>query len=191
MIFNLSEKNNEHIEEDIAYPIVDPEQRSEDEHNRYYEDADEDENYQEGELPTNVQGSPNGITKINEMLHNMNGVFSRDLSRISAKVKPFRLDIDVEKWESLRQPNGYRRQSEAKEKAMQECINSNLGTLFKILEASQASEVDMVPKPEPGEYRFTGDFRALTDCCRKIDFQLPKIWDIITRIGKTGANHFA
>ena len=191
MIFNLSEKINKHIEEDIAYPIVDPEQRSEDEHNRYYEDADEDECYQEGELPTNVQDSPNGITKINEMLHNMKGVFSKDLSRIPAKVKPFRLDIDVEKWESLRQPNGYRRQSDAKEKAMREYINSYLGTLFKISEASQASQVNMVPKPEPGEYRFTCDFRALNDCCRKIDFQLPKIWDIITRIGKTGANHFA
>jgi len=138
-IFNLSEKLNKHIEEDVAYPIVDPKQRSEDEHNRYYEDADEDKIYQEGELPTNMQGSPNGIEKINEMFHNVKGVCSKDLSRIPAKVKPFRLDIDVEKWESLRQPNGYQRQSEAKEKAMREYTNSYLGTLFKLSEASQAS----------------------------------------------------
>jgi len=47
---------------------------------------------------------------MNEMLHNVNGVFSRDLGKIPPKVKRFRLDLNVEKWESLRQPNGYRRQ---------------------------------------------------------------------------------
>jgi len=104
MVFNLSEKLNKHIEEDVAHPIVDPKQRSKDKQNLYYEDADEDENYQKGELSTNVQGSPNGIATINEMLHNENGVFSRDLSRIPVKVKSFRFDIDVEKWGSLRQP---------------------------------------------------------------------------------------
>ena len=74
---------------------------------------------------------------------------------------------------------------------MKEYIQSNLGTLFQISEASQASQVNMVPKAEQGAYRFTCDFRALNECSKKIDFQLPKIWDIIARIGKTGANHFA
>jgi len=74
---------------------------------------------------------------------------------------------------------------------MKEYIQSNQGTLFQISEASQASQVNMVPKAEQGAYRFTCDFRALNECSKKIDFQLPKIWDIIARIGKTGANHFA
>jgi len=59
MIFNLSEKLNKLIEEDVAYPIVDLEQQSEDENNCYYKDTDEAENYQEGELPTDVKGSLN------------------------------------------------------------------------------------------------------------------------------------
>jgi len=66
-----------------------------------------------------------------------------------------------------------------------------MNVLFQISEATQASQVNMVPKAEPNAYRFTCDFRLLNDCCRKIDFQLPKIWDIITRIGRTGASHFA
>ena len=49
----------------------------------------------------------------------------------------------------------------------------------------------MVPKPVPGEYRFTCDFRALNDCCSKIDYQLPKIWDILARIGQSGSTYFS
>jgi len=124
MLNSLQEKLRSEPLENDTYYLVDPDQKSEDEHNRYYEDVDEDEDYVEGELPTNIEGTPEGLIKIKHLLERIKTVFSKDLSRKPAKVKPFRLDIDVEKWESLRQPNGHRRQSESKETAMREYINT-------------------------------------------------------------------
>ena len=191
MLFALSEKMNSPEEVENLFHLVDPEQRSEDENDRYYEDADEEEEYEEGEMPTKIEGTEEALKEIHLMLQRRKNVFSKTLSREPAKVKPYKIDIDEEKWMNIRQANGYRRQSEPKEKAMKEYINTYRDILFQISEARQASQVNMVPKPEPGAYRFTCDFRSLNECCRKIDFQLPKIWDIITRIGKTGANFFS
>ena len=185
MLFALAEKMENSRDVENLHHLVDPEQRSEDEHERYYEDGDEDENYEEGELPSKVEASSDkALEEWMKALKEFSSVFSKELSRKPAKVKPYELDIDKEKWERTRQANGYRTQSYLKEQAMQEYIEKYQGILFQSSEASQASQVNMVAKPEPGAYRFTCDFRALNDCCRKMDFQLPKIWDIITRIGK-------
>jgi len=192
MLFALSEKMETASEAENLYHLVDPEQRSEDENDRYYEDVDKDADYEEGELPSQIEGSSEeALEEIRKMLHDVKSVFSKELSKNPAKVKPYEMDIDKEKWEKTRQTNGYRKQSYLKEQAMKEYIDLYQGILFQISEASQASQVNMVPKSEPGSYRFTCDFRVLNECCRKMDFQLPKIWDIITRIGKSGANFFS
>lgn len=78
-----------------------------------------------------------------------------------------------------------------KQKAMKEYLDEYKGILFQSSGATQASQVNMVPKGDTGTYRFTCDFRSLNDCCRKIDFQLPKIWDILARIGRSSSTHFS
>jgi hypothetical protein len=94
MLFSLGERMNNPQEVQELCHLVDPEQKSEDEHDRYYEDADEAADYEEGELPTQINGSKEGLEEIKKLLEKVKKVFSRELSKNPAKVKPYKIDID-------------------------------------------------------------------------------------------------
>jgi len=83
-----------------------------------------------------------------------------------------------------------RQQSQPKQRSIQTYIKEGLDVLVEMSTARKTSQVNMVPKPVPGEYRLTCDFRELNDCCRKMAFPLPKIEEIMGRIAKAGSSFF-
>ena len=166
------------------------EDRMRDESIEYFQD-DPEEEYNEGELPKDVDGSPNFVENANKMNGEYRNMFSKKLAKLPARLPPFKFDIDVEKWMGGKEVRGVRPQSQPKQKAIKDYITEGFETLLEISEARRTSQVNMVPKPTPGEWRLTCDFRELNDCCKKMSFPLPKIEEIMGRIAKSGSRYFA
>ena len=167
-----------------------PEERMRDESMEYFQDDPED-TYDEGELPKDIAGSNEFVKEVRKLCTRYSDIFSKQLAKQPAKLPPFKFDIDENKWMEGKEVRGVRPQSQPKQQAIKDYVGSGLGTLVEISEAKRTSQVNMVPKPTPGEWRLTCDFRELNNCCRKISFPLPKIEEVMGRIAKSGSRYYA
>jgi len=184
---NLIKAKNEEFYEDFSLGSV--EDRMKDESAEYFGDDLNDE-YDDGELPQEIEGSTEFIRGVQELHAKNKEIFSRTLAKQPAKLPPFEFDIDEEKWFGKAEARGVRQQSQPKQRSIQTYIKEGLDVLVEMSTARKTSQVNMVPKPIPGEYRLTCDFRELNDCCRKMAFPLPKIEEIMGRIAKAGSSFF-
>jgi hypothetical protein len=192
MLFHVAEilDRQETEEQYKDFSLGTPEERMQDENAEYFGDFDEDEDYEEGELPI-PSGSPSLRRKMEEMHKRFKHIFSKTLSKEPAHLPPFKFDIDEEKWFAEPEMRGVRQQSQPKQRAIKDYIQEGMDVLVEISEARKTSQVNMVAKPTPGEWRLTCDFRKLNDCCKKISFPLPKIDEILAKIAKSGSKFFA
>lgn len=176
----------------VHYALSDVTGTSQDEDLKYFEDIDLEADYKEGELPEKIEGSEEFIKNARKLNIRYKNIFSKKLRDKPADVEPFSLDIDHDKWMALPEIRQPRQQSYPKQQALQKSIIEGLEQ--KVLRASIAtrtSPTNMVPKPEPGEFRRTIDYRMLNSCCDKIAHPLPKIAEVITNIAKSGCRFFA
>ena len=167
-----------------------PEERMKDESAEYFGDDDEDEDYDEGELPAPA-GSASLRSKTAELNKRYKHLFSRTLSKAPAKLPPFKFDIDEEKWFAEKEMRGVRSQSQPKQRAIRDYLSDGMQILVELSEATKTSQVNMVPKAVPGEWRLTCDYRKLNECCKKIAFPLPKIDEILAKIATSKSRFFA
>ena len=99
--------------------------------------------------------------------------------------------MDETKWCINKNKRGPRVQSMLKEKAIHEFLEQALSD--GIIEPSQSpyvSQVLLTPKPD-GSYRFCIDYRALNDASTSFGWPLPKIKEMLIRLGNKKPHYFA
>ena len=100
-------------------------------------------------IPTDIRGTISLKTRVNALLTSYSDVFSKTLSPIPADITPMELDIDVEKWKSLRINHGPPRiQTPSKEEEIVRQINEMLRlNIIEVSEAANYSHVHLTPNP--------------------------------------------
>ena len=188
VIEHINHMYDAEIESGKAIPLVS--NRSKHDNPEYFLDnEEEDDDYVDGELPTEITGSDKFINHMKELHKKYSKVFSTALKATPAKVEPFKLKIDKKMWLATKRQHGNRSMSFPKQQALNEYINAGLACgLFEHGTAEVTSHVNMVPKPEAGKWRMTCDFRIMNTCCAKDDYPIPKIQDIFGKIAARQEN---
>jgi len=147
-------------------------------------------------LPCKIYGTKEEIEAQKELLAEFAAQFSMEVQPTAAEVPALDLDIDLEKWRSLKgNMSSYRTTSAA----MAEEIKRQSDTMRKlgviaVSKADRHSQVLMVKKPhsDPPKYRMCMDFVSLNSCTKSVErWPLPVIPEMIQRIGRGKPRYFA
>jgi len=110
-------------------------------------------------------------------------VFSVDLRKTPARLAPMTLDVDKDKWEQKSNRLPPRQLSLNKKKELDIQLEEMLKA--EIITTSQAEERSpsfFVAKPD-GSWRFVVDFRRLNEASKRLGWPLPRIPDVLQRLG--------
>ena len=138
-----------------------------------------------------IEGTISFKNKVHSLLNKYADRFKRTVGKEPAKVAPLQLEVDLTKWKVNGNRRGPRTQSVLKEQAIREFITQALAD--GVIEESQAmhvSQVLLTPKPD-GTYRFCIDFRALNDASTSNGWPLPRIKEMLARLGLSKPKYFA
>jgi hypothetical protein len=113
----------------------------------------------------NICGSPSLQRKIGAVCREFIDIFSEAVRPEPANVPPMELKVDMAKWQTNRHRLPPRPQTRTKMQEIERQVKKLLD--LKVIEPSAAAEhsqVHLVPKPTPGDWRFCLDFVELNDC---------------------------
>ena len=146
----------------------------------------------ESNIPTLVFGSQELQERLRELLHKYSHVFSRVLSKEPAKVTPFRLTVDADKWNKPQNSTPRRRYDITRTRIMQQMTRDLLDNgIIKRSRVSRDSHAMIVPKSVPGTWRFVVDFKNLNKVTTSREqWPLPIIKEMFLRIGTMKAKIF-
>jgi hypothetical protein len=136
-----------------------------------------------------VAGSEQFQAKIRELLKEYKHVFSEELRKEPAKLKPFDVKFDREKWQRPRNSLPPRPQSRNKHAEIRRQIDKMLAA--GVIAPSQApwySQVHLTPKPND-KWRFCIDFRTLNDCSESMGWPIPNVYRMLQRLGNKRAKY--
>ena len=131
------------------------------------------------------EGSPDFQEKLRSLCREFIDVFSTSVRSRPANVEPMEIVVDRLKWRHPAHRLPPRRHSSEK----QAVIRTQTEALLKlgVIEESRATEwsqVHLVPKPNPNEWRFTLDFVRLNACTGGLEgWPIPNILKVLERIG--------
>jgi len=112
-------------------------------------------------------------------------IFSEFVRAEPAKVPPMEIEVDENKWFINKNRLPPRPQSEARQRSIQQQVT--LYKQLKVVEESNASaysQVHLVPKADPNEWRFCLDFVRLNEATVGLEnWPIPNIPHMIQRIG--------
>lgn len=132
-----------------------------------------------------VHGSPRLQDEIRNLCGEFKDIFSEHVSAEPAKVPPMEITVDEGKWFINKNRLPPRPQSEARQRAIQKQVE--LYKKLRVIEESNASahsQVHLVPKPDPNEWRFCLDFVRLNEATVGLEnWPIPNIPNMIQRIG--------
>ena len=120
---------------------------------------------------------------IRQITNQYKNTFRHTVFKEPARVEPLVLHVDINVWHDRRNVRRHRVQSVAKEYAIRKFVNQALAD--GVIEPSQSeyvSQVLLTPKPN-GTYRFCIDYRALNQATNSMSWPLPRIKEMLTRIG--------
>jgi hypothetical protein len=116
-----------------------------------------------------------------------------EVSKEPARVAPLKLNVDETRWTlpGAKNTQRYRTQSAAKDKEIRRQVDlmEALGLIRRSTQ-TRRSQVHLVPKPN-GKWRFCIDFRYLNECSEMEGGVLPRIKELLHRIGERKARYFA
>jgi hypothetical protein len=124
-------------------------------------------------------------------------LFSKDLPREPACLKPFRIDIDKTKWEKPQNMQRARAQSHSNNEYINKEVADMLGKgIIEISEAAYYSQVLLVNKagstPLERLFRFCIDYRMLNDATKPgTSWPIPHILRTLTTVGSKRPRYFA
>ena len=130
-----------------------------------------------------VHGSGALQREIRALLKKYKGVFSSKLPTQPARVKPLAFQVDETKWKLPCNREPPRRQSLTKDSEIRDQIREMI--LSGVVSTSKAdawSQVLLTPKPN-GKWRFCIDYRQLNKLIENRGWPLPRIQELITRVG--------
>jgi transposase InsO family protein len=133
----------------------------------------------------NICGSPSLQRKIGAVCREFIDIFSEAVRPEPANVPPMELKVDLAKWQTNRHRLPPRPQTRTKMQEIERQVKKLLD--LKVIESSAAAEhsqVHLVPKPTPGDWRFCLDFVELNDCTEGTEgWPIPNIPHMLNRIG--------
>jgi hypothetical protein len=157
-----------------------------------------DEALQEHPPDTNVpkgpviEGTPELQENIRELLLDYIDLLQKEVNRKPATVPPMRLNVDEKRWTLYRSnTQRHRTQSIIKDKEIQRQVElmKKLG-LIRPSKQNRWSQVHLVPKPN-GKWRFCIDYRFLNECTKMEGGVLPRIKEMLHRIGDKKPKYYA
>jgi hypothetical protein len=145
------------------------------------------------EIPSKIFGTPEEIEKLVALCTIFKHIFNRELNQEPAAIPAMKLDVDQEKWENMKQSRlPARVQSKQKQEETRRQVE--VMTKHKIVQPSQEarnySQVLLTPKPN-GKWRFCNDYVAVNTCSKSPGWPLPKIQEMLQRIGSHKAKYYA
>ena len=130
-----------------------------------------------------IHGSQTLQRDIRTLLKKYKGVFSSKLPTQPARVQPLAFQIDEAKWKMPCNREPPRRQSLTKDAVIRDMTREMI--LSGVVSTSKAdawSQVLLTPKPN-GKWRFCIDYRQLNKLIENRGWPLPRIQELITRVG--------
>ena len=138
----------------------------------------------EGSLPTQ--------RKIRDLCKRYEDIFAESVRSEPASVPPMDIQVDLSKWQCSRNRGPPRPQSNVKMKEIEKQIKKyvDLGVIRPVA-AAEYSNIHMVPKSTPGEWRFCLDFVQLNAATQGSDaWPIPNIKNMLNRIGSRKSKVF-
>ena len=117
-------------------------------------------------------------------------IFNDELAPEPASIKPFRLDVDRQKWERTCNRGPVRPQSSKKEVGIEKALKEMLAS--GVIERSDAVYYShpVIVNKTADTYRFCIDYRGLNECIEPASFPLPNIKNLFERIGNRRPDTF-
>ena len=131
-----------------------------------------------------IHGSESFKKRILQVLADHKEVFSSTLTAQPARVEPLQFDIDSAKWKQPANQTPHRRQSINKDVEIQRQVIDMLKTnVLSQSDAAAWSQVLLTLKPN-GKWRFCIDFRQLNKLMDDKGWPLPRIDELLERVGR-------
>ena len=140
-----------------------------------------------------IKGTPQEIAKLRLIAHNRREVFSSKLPYLPAKVTPLSFHVKEDEWQQSSNRLSPRRQSLAKDEAIEQMTRDLVErNVLSTSKATAWSQVHLQKKPAGSKdpWRYCIDFRRLNSSLANTGWPLPKIRDLLTRIGDAKPTHF-
>ena len=119
-------------------------------------------------------------------------VFRTTVAKQAALIPPLELEVNEEKWHVPRNTMAARKQTEEKSKAIHKFLEK--GQELDIIEPCQGarywSQVHMVPKGPPDNWRFCIDFVNLNTALKGMHWPIPNIRVLLQRLGDARSDVF-
>ena len=140
-------------------------------------------------LPKLIEGSPSFIAAAEKLCKELNTVFSRELNREPAKIRPMDVEL-IGDWEVRDNRHPPRPQSRTKGVEIRSQTEKMLDSgVIRPSTASAYSQVMLTVKPN-GTWRFCIDYRRLNVVTKVKRFPLPKIKELMDRLGSKQASFY-
>jgi len=139
-----------------------------------------------------IQGPPSLQRKLRALCEEFSDIFDTAVRAEPADIPPMSIKIDETKWKSNKHRLPPRTHSVEKQSQIrQQCDQLLELGVIRHSTASEWSQVHMVPKPTPGEWRFTLDFVRLNDCTSDLEgWPITLIRPLFQRLGARKPKHF-
>jgi hypothetical protein len=129
-----------------------------------------------------IEGTAAFREKLSILVSKYIHVFSTTVNTEPARIAPFKIELDVEKWDSLPHERYARPQSQEKQAAMRAFLQKALRD--KIIQKSSARQFSQVllARKKNGTWRFCVDFRRLNLLTKALGWPLQNIESLLIRI---------
>ena len=133
----------------------------------------------------NIFGSAELQTNIHNLCREYIDIFSEAVRSEPARVPPMEIAVDKSKWHTNKNRGPPRPQSEIRQEAIKKQVNKYLELgVIQPSKASEYSQVHLVPKEEPNDWRFCLDYVRLNEATIGVEsWPIPNIPQMIQRIG--------
>jgi transposase InsO family protein len=130
-----------------------------------------------------IEGDFELQSKLVTLITKYSHIFSNTLSSEPAKIPPFDLTVDKEKWNNPKNRGPPRIQSPAKQAETLKQLDQLLSQgIIERSPASYYSQILLTPKP-PSGWRFCIDFRKLNECTESASWPILNIKQMFVRLG--------
>ena len=143
------------------------------------------------QIPLGKNMSARYSREARQLLHEHRSQISSTLSKEPARVTPMRLEVDKAEWMTKSNQLPTRIQSPIKDAEIRRKIEIMLENGV-VIDSDSAEWSQVLLTPKPGQkWRFCIDFRKLNSATKSQGYPLPRIKEIITRIGQHKPRFFA
>jgi hypothetical protein len=139
-----------------------------------------------------IQGPAGLQEKLRSLCTEFPEIFLEKVQAEPARVTPMSIEVDESTWKTSKHRGPPRIQCKSKEDEIDKQITNYLKLgVIRPCKVAEVSQVHLVPKPDPNEWRFCLDFVQLNKSTKGIEgWPIPNISQLLNRIGTRRAQYF-